>query len=180
MAKDRKLEAYGLTVIDVGPGLVLDVLKEIKMKPCIRFAYAVTGDHDIIAFLQASHRKELGEVLHGENGIRAIRGVRKTLTHFIYYEPDIVEGYRDRRHKAFAFISLIPSAGDAFRVVKHIREKAPDKELVPELYIVTGEADVIAVLNVDDIEDIGRLMLDVIHEAPGVIATKTYIALPES
>jgi len=64
-------------MVDINPGHERFVQERLKRLPSIKFAYQVTGEHDLIAFLDAEPYEELAITVAG---IRRIEGVRDTET----------------------------------------------------------------------------------------------------
>ena len=64
-------------MVDINPGHERFVQERLKRLPSIKFAYQVTGEHDLIAFLDAEPYEELAITVAA---IRRIEGVRDTET----------------------------------------------------------------------------------------------------
>ena len=64
-------------MVDINPGHERFVQERLKRLPSIKFAYQVTGEHDLIAFLDAEPYEELAITIAS---IRRIEGVRDTET----------------------------------------------------------------------------------------------------
>ena len=64
-------------MVDINPGHERFVQERLKRLPSIKFAYQVTGEHDLIAFLDAEPYEELAVTVAA---IRRIEGVRDTET----------------------------------------------------------------------------------------------------
>jgi len=64
-------------MVDINPGHERLVQERLKRLPSIKFAYQVTGEHDLLAFLDAEPYEELAITVAG---IRRIEGVRDTET----------------------------------------------------------------------------------------------------
>jgi DNA-binding Lrp family transcriptional regulator len=64
-------------MVDINPGHERFVQERLKRLPSIKFAYQVTGEHDLIAFLDAEPYEELAVTIAS---IRRIEGVRDTET----------------------------------------------------------------------------------------------------
>ena len=64
-------------MVDINPGHERFVQERLKRLPSIKFAYQVTGEHDLIAFLDAEPYEELAITVAS---IRRIEGVRDTET----------------------------------------------------------------------------------------------------
>jgi len=47
---------------------------------------------------------------------------------------------------------------------------------VSEVYSVTGELDLVAVVRVRDLDDVSRVVTDGVSHVPGILATETHIA----
>lgn len=55
-------------------------------------------------------------------------------------------------------------------------EKIADTEGVSEVYSVTGELDLIAMVRVREHEDVARVIAGKVNKVPGVVSTQTQIA----
>jgi len=65
-------------MVDINPGHERFVQERLRhLLPSIKFAYQVTGEHDLIAFLDAEPYEELAVTIAS---VRRIEGVRDTET----------------------------------------------------------------------------------------------------
>ena len=64
-------------MVDVVPGHERFVQQRLQRLPSIRFAYQVTGEHDIVVFIDAEPYEELALTVAS---IRRLEGVRDTET----------------------------------------------------------------------------------------------------
>ena len=62
-------------MIDVQPGEEKPVVAQVKKLSGVKMAYEVTGEHDIVAFVDAEPYEEFAVIL---SSIRQIKGVRDT------------------------------------------------------------------------------------------------------
>ena len=69
-------QAYIL--IESIPGKGLDLVKEISKLDAVRQVHLVTGPYDVIAFIEASDLKSLGDIL--VKNIQSTGNVARTLT----------------------------------------------------------------------------------------------------
>lgn len=60
--------------------------------------------------------------------------------------------------------------------VPEVCETVASLDGVSEVYSVTGDVDLIAIVRVDRHEELARVIADRIGKVPGVLATRTYIA----
>ncbi|HAM40711.1 MAG TPA: AsnC family transcriptional regulator [Candidatus Omnitrophica bacterium] len=67
-------------MIDVAPGTERQVQEAVSKLAGVKMAYQVTGEHDIIAFVDAEPYEEFAVVL---STIRALTGVRDTDSHLV-------------------------------------------------------------------------------------------------
>ncbi len=67
-------------MIDVVPGNEVTVQQAISKMAGVKMCYQVTGEHDIIAFVDAEPYEEFAGIL---SGIRQITGVRDTASHLV-------------------------------------------------------------------------------------------------
>ena len=74
-----------------------------------------------------------------------------------------------------AFVLVELSGVDAKKAIETIRAQ----EVVKELYIVTGPFDIIAIIEVEDLSELGIVVLSRIRSVPGVVKTTTCIKVPE-
>jgi DNA-binding Lrp family transcriptional regulator len=65
-----------------------------------------------------------------------------------------------------ADVARIPQVAEAIAAV----------EGVTEVYSVTGQVDLIAMVRVRDHEDVARVVADEVNKVPGVMETETHIA----
>lgn len=70
------VKAYVL--ISVTGEKATNVAKALNNIPGVKGAHAVTGPHDVIAFIEAVNLEALGDLILG--GVREVRGVNHTLT----------------------------------------------------------------------------------------------------
>ncbi|HVC04084.1 MAG TPA: Lrp/AsnC ligand binding domain-containing protein [Candidatus Acidoferrales bacterium] len=68
---------------------------------------------------------------------------------------------------------MTASAGRA----QHVAEELRGKDGIVQVDAITGEYDVIAQIEADDVPGIGRLILDRIQSADGVVKTITCLAV---
>ncbi|MBI2174090.1 MAG: Lrp/AsnC ligand binding domain-containing protein [Candidatus Omnitrophica bacterium] len=67
-------------MVDVVPGREVEVQQSIAKLAGIKMAYQVTGEHDIIAFVDAEPYEEFAGILAT---IRRLNGVRDTDSHLV-------------------------------------------------------------------------------------------------
>jgi DNA-binding Lrp family transcriptional regulator len=67
-------------MIDVVPGSEAKVQQAISKLAGVKLAYQVTGEHDIIAFIDAEPYEEFAVIL---SSIRQLPGVRDTDSHLV-------------------------------------------------------------------------------------------------
>jgi DNA-binding Lrp family transcriptional regulator len=67
-------------MIDVAPGAEAQVQQAVSKLAGVKMAYQVTGEHDIIAFVDAEPYEEFAVIL---STIRTIGGVRDTDSHLV-------------------------------------------------------------------------------------------------
>ncbi|MBI2093140.1 MAG: Lrp/AsnC ligand binding domain-containing protein [Candidatus Omnitrophica bacterium] len=67
-------------MVDVVPGREVEVQQSISKLAGIKMAYQVTGEHDIIAFVDAEPYEEFAGILAT---IRRLNGVRDTDSHLV-------------------------------------------------------------------------------------------------
>ena len=60
--------------------------------------------------------------------------------------------------------------------IPEVAEQIASLEGVSEVYSVTGEVDLIAMIRVRNHEDVASLVPDQLNKVPGVLATETHIA----
>ncbi len=67
-------------MIDVVPGSEMRVQEAVSKLAGVKMAYRVTGEHDLIAFVDAEPYEEFAVIL---STIRTIEGVRDTDSHLV-------------------------------------------------------------------------------------------------
>jgi len=67
-------------MVDVEPGHEADVEQGIKKLSGVKLCYQVTGEHDLIAFLDSEPYSEFAVIL---SSIRKLPGVRDTDSHLV-------------------------------------------------------------------------------------------------
>jgi DNA-binding Lrp family transcriptional regulator len=72
-----------------------------------------------------------------------------------------------------AYVLITATAGKALEVVGHLRSSAG----VLSADAITGEYDVIALVQAEDIAAIGRLVVDEVQASSGVLKTITCLAV---
>ena len=70
------MKAYAL--INASPGRALDIAAQLKNKPGIAAADAITGDYDVIAICEADDVNGIGQIIIEQ--IQKVDGVFKTIT----------------------------------------------------------------------------------------------------
>ena len=60
--------------------------------------------------------------------------------------------------------------------IPEVAEAIADLDGVSEVYSVTGDIDLIAMLRVRNHDDVAALVPDLINKVPGVLSTETHIA----
>ena len=60
--------------------------------------------------------------------------------------------------------------------IPEVAEKIAAIEGVSEVYSVTGQIDLIALVRVRDHDDVARVVADEVNKVPGVMETETHIA----
>ena len=60
--------------------------------------------------------------------------------------------------------------------IPEVAQQIASLEGVSEVYSVTGEIDLIAMLRVREHDDVARLVPDQLNKVPGVLSTETHIA----
>lgn len=71
-----------------------------------------------------------------------------------------------------AFVNVIVDPG----AVSNAANEIADLDAVSEVYLVTGEQDLVVLLDLDDREDIPDVVADGIHSVSGVVDTVTNVA----
>ena len=74
-----------------------------------------------------------------------------------------------------AFILIDISTGEIAEVVRQLHHI----DSISEAYMTFGPYDAVAVVNADDVSQLGRIMSNVIQPIPGVLDTMTCIAVEE-
>jgi len=72
------MSAKAFILIEVSAGSILRVLQGLKQIEVVKFSYAITGQYDIIAMIEAPDMAEIGRV--ALNYIQTIDGVLRTVT----------------------------------------------------------------------------------------------------
>lgn len=70
------VEAY--VFVDTLAGKTKEVRQSVTGIPGVKSCHAVTGPHDVIAFIEANNLKRLGEMVVSR--IQAVEGVFRTIT----------------------------------------------------------------------------------------------------
>ena len=70
-------------MIDVIPGSEAQVQASVRKMAGIKMVYQVTGEHDMIAFVDAEPYEEFAVIL---STIRQLEGVRDTDSHLVLHE----------------------------------------------------------------------------------------------
>ncbi len=69
-------------MVDIEPGQEVAVQRLVSGMANVQFAYQLTGEHDLIAFVDAEPYEEFAVILAE---IRKLRGVRDTDTHLVLH-----------------------------------------------------------------------------------------------
>lgn len=164
--------------LQVRPGMVEDVVVQLQNAKGVRAAVAVVGDWDVLV---AAHGPDLLDV--ATNVLRTIHridGVQRTCTAPIV--PGDVLGLMGgglrtpvpmQQHGNACFVHIKVAAGASTSVA----EALADVEDVSAVAIAAGEYDVIVEIPYAW-EQAARVIVDHIQALPGVVATKTLVAIP--
>jgi DNA-binding Lrp family transcriptional regulator len=60
--------------------------------------------------------------------------------------------------------------------ISHVAEQIADIDGVSEVYSVTGELDLIAMVRVREVDDVAKVVADQLNKVDGVLSTQTQIA----
>jgi DNA-binding Lrp family transcriptional regulator len=77
-----------------------------------------------------------------------------------------------------AFILCTVGTGEYLGLMKTTKEKIEKMPGVVKAHNIFGRYDVIAEVEVRDLEELSRLVADVIRIIPGVLSTETFICYP--
>ena len=170
------MDAY--VFLQVRPGRVEDVLVQLQNAKGVRAAVAVIGDCDIVA---AAHGPDLVEIATNLlRSIHRIDGVERTITAPVV--PGDVLGLMGgglrtpvpMQHPGEAcFVRIQVQAGAASSVVEALSELQD----VSAVAALAGEFDVIAEIPYTW-EQAARVVIDRIRSLPGVVSTRTLVAIP--
>jgi DNA-binding Lrp family transcriptional regulator len=76
------MPAKAFVLINVEPGVVSDIVAQLKNASHVKSAYTVTGPYDAIAELEAEDYGRIAELVETE--IRRMEGIEKTMTLVVF------------------------------------------------------------------------------------------------
>jgi DNA-binding Lrp family transcriptional regulator len=162
----------------VQPGRVEDVVVQLQATKGIRAAVAVIGDWDVLAAAHGPDLASIAEVIVRQ--VHRIDGIARTVTTPVV--PGDVLGLAGgglrtpvpmQQHGDACFVHVRAAPGSAAALI----EALASLEDVSAVALVAGEYDAIAEVPYAW-EQATRVILDHIRPLPGVLATKTLVAVP--
>ena len=162
----------------VRPGRVEDVVVQLQATNGIRAAVAVVGDWDVLTAVHGPDLAAIAEVVVRQ--IHRIEGIERTVTSPVV--PGDVLGLAGgglrtpvpmQQHGDACFVHVRAAPGSAVALL----EALGSLEDVAAVALVAGEFDVIAEIPYPW-EQAARVIVDHGLALPGVLATKTLVAVP--
>jgi DNA-binding Lrp family transcriptional regulator len=162
----------------VRPGRVEDVVVQLQATKGIRAAVTVIGDWDILAAAHGTDLRSIAEVVIRQ--VHRIDGVERTVTAPVV--PGDVLGLAGgglrtpvpmQQHGDACFVHVRSAPGTAPSLVESL---AALKD-VAAVALIGGEYDVLAEIP-HPWEQAARVIVDQVIPLPGVVATKTLVAVP--
>ncbi len=162
----------------VHPGRVEDVVVQLQATKGIRAAVTVIGDWDVLAAAHGPDLQSIAEVVVRQ--VHRIEGVERTVTAPVV--PGDVLGLAGgglrtpvpmQQHGDACFVHVRAAPGTAPGLV----EALASLEDVSAVALIAGEYDVIAEVPYPW-EQAARVIVDHVIPLPGVLSTKTLVAVP--
>jgi DNA-binding Lrp family transcriptional regulator len=164
--------------LQVRPGEVENVVVQLQSVRGIRAAVAVVGDWDVLAAVHGADLRAITEVVI--RTVHRIEGVERTQTSPVV--PGDVLGLaggglrtpvpmQQRGDACFVHVKVAPGAAAS------VVEALASEEDVSAVALITGEWDVIAEIPYRW-EQAARVIVERVLPIPGIVATKTLVALP--
>ena len=171
------MEAF--VYLEVEPGKVEQVVVQLRASHGVRHAVAVIGDWDVMAAVHGTDLKSVAATVL--RGIHRIEGIRRSST-----APVVPGDVLGQVVGGLGTPAPMQHAGDACYV--HVKaapgaaaglvEAVHDLEGVSAVSLVAGEYD--AVVEVPMAwERASRIVLEEIQGLPGVLSTRTLVAVPD-
>lgn len=134
-------------------------------------------DHEIIEALRNDSRKSFAKLAE-ELGIpRATLQdrVRKLLKDGVIKKFTIVPNYAKlgKQITAFVMVSFSPVPGLSQR---ELAKEIAATENVQEVYLISGQWDILVKIRVEKVEDVGKLVIDKVRGIRGVARTETCVS----
>ena len=134
-------------------------------------------DHEIIEALRNDSRKSFAKLAE-ELGIpRATLQdrVRKLLKDGVIKKFTIVPNYAKlgKQITAFVMVSFSPVPGLSQR---ELAKEIAATENVQEVYLISGQWDILVKIRVEKVEDVGKLVIDRVRGIRGVARTETCVS----
>ena len=134
-------------------------------------------DHEIIEALRNDSRKSFAKLAE-ELGIpRATLQdrVRKLLKDGVIKKFTIVPDYAKlgKQITAFVMVSFSPVPGLSQR---ELAKEIAATENVQEVYLISGQWDILVKIRVEKVEDVGKLVIDKVRGIRGVARTETCVS----
>jgi DNA-binding Lrp family transcriptional regulator len=162
----------------VSPGRVEDVVVRLLGSKGVRHAVAVVGDWDVMAAVEGPDLQAIAETVL--RTVHRIDGVQQTTTTPVV-PADVLSVLGHswatqapmRREGEACYVHIRAAAGAASGVVEALAEM----DDIAGVAMVAGDYDVIAEIPASW-EQAARVILDKIRPIPGVITTRTLVAVP--
>ena len=134
-------------------------------------------DHEVIEALRNDSRKSFAKLAE-ELGIpRATLQdrVRKLLKDGVIKKFTIVPNYAKlgKQITAFVMVSFSPVPGLSQR---ELAKEIAATENVQEVYLISGQWDILVKIRVEKVEDVGKLVIDKVRGIRGVARTETCVS----
>lgn len=160
------------TLLAIEPGKIDEVEAKLGDAKLLIDKYACTGLYDIILDIGVDNMKELSEYLDGK--LASIDGIKRSNT-FIAFTDSRPTDPPKKNIRAFVFVE---TGIKAHSVLEQIKPEMDRDAGIRDVQAITGEYDLIVDIELDDINDVERLITTIIHKIPGIIRTHTIFAFP--
>ena len=170
-------------LINVSTGKIDNVINELKKvvggNPHVNTLYAdsTTGKFDVIAMIQAEKMGELHNFIVGD--LQGIDGITSTITEVVTHEPLIGDKSGVSSETLKCYILMTVEVGKINHVLESLANATSEDSHVTRVACTTGEYDVIARIESQDVPSLYSFISRNIHIIDGITSTITHIVARE-
>ena len=170
-------------LINVYTGKIDGVINELKKVVSVNshvttlYADSTTGKFDVIAMIQAEKMGDLHKFIVGD--LQSIDGITSTITEVVTHEPFIEDKREDVSENLKCYILMTVEVGKINHVLESLASATSEDSHITRVACTTGEYDVIARIESDDVPSLYSFISRNIHIIDGITSTITHIVARE-